>query len=350
MTRTDSVNSNYFMSGRCFLISLISLFLFFSHCSYASDDALVFDDTMLEEELVYPEWFKIHFGDLKLALKEAGSAGKKGIIVYFGQKRCAYCYQFMKFDLGNIDIENYVRKNFDVIPIDIWGIEDIIDTDGTVYSEGDFAEHKKATFTPTLIFYDLKGKAVFGLRGFYPPYKFRAALRYVVEGFYTKESFREYLSRAEPEQFFSEGGLNERDFFLSSPYSIPELSKSGKPLAVFFEQGKCHACDLLHGGPMNKAETLKAIEKMNVIQLDMWSDDSVTVFNGENSNAREWAKALDVFHPPTLVFFEPDGREIIRIDSIVQFYRLQGVLDYINRKGYEVEKDYQKWRLMQREM
>ena len=35
--------------------------------------------------------------------------------------------------------------------------------------------------------------------------------------------------------------------------------------------------------------------------------------------------------------------------STVQFYRLWGVLDYVNQKGYE-EADYQKWRLGKREI
>ncbi|MGD9296840.1 MAG: thioredoxin, partial [Chromatiales bacterium] len=69
-----------------------------------SDDAYPFDDTMLEEELVYPDWFKLSFGDLRKDLEEALAAGKKGIVVYFGQKRCSYCEQFLEKDLGQPDI------------------------------------------------------------------------------------------------------------------------------------------------------------------------------------------------------------------------------------------------------
>ena len=53
------------------------------------DPFLEFDDTMLEEELVYPDWFKLTLGDLNEDIAEAAAAGKSGIIVYFGQKRCA---------------------------------------------------------------------------------------------------------------------------------------------------------------------------------------------------------------------------------------------------------------------
>jgi hypothetical protein len=40
----------------------------------------------------------------------------------------------------------------------------------------------------------------------------------------------------------------------------------------------------------------------------------------------------------------------MRIDSIVQFYRLWGVLDYVNKRAYETEPDYQAWRLQQRKI
>ena len=39
----------------------------------------------------------------------------------------------------------------------------------------------------------------------------------------------------------------------------------------------------------------------------------------------------------------------MRIDSVVQFYRLWGVLDYVNRQAYRKGIDYQGWRLQQRD-
>jgi hypothetical protein len=34
----------------------------------------------------------------------------------------------------------------------------------------------------------------------------------------------------------------------------------------------------------------------------------------------------------------------------VQYYRLWGVLDYVNKKGYLTGIDYQQWRLNEREI
>lgn len=315
-----------------------------------TDDALVFDDKQLETTIDHPEWFKLSLGDLRDDLSDAKENNKQGIIVYFGQQRCAYCKKFFDTSLADIDIQNYLRKHYDVIALDIWSSEDIIDTDSRVYSERELAIHYKTNFTPSLVFYDLTGKPVLRLRGYYPPYKFRAALQYVTEGFYTKETFPEYLERANPGDFFLLAGLNERDFFVLPPYDTPSLLKNKKPTAIFFEQGNCHTCDLLHTGPLSKDTNVHELEKMNVVQLNMWANTPVTLPNGSSSTAKDWAKSLGIFYTPSIIFFDEKGSEIIRVDSVTQFYRLWGVLDYVNREGYKHTRNYQDWRLQQRKI
>ena len=334
-------------------ILLLLSFTVYSTTPSTSDDidsVILFDDTQLEEALTYPDWFKLSLGDLNDDLAEAKQAGKRGIITYFGQKRCAYCEQFFKTSLSDIDINNYLQKHYDLIAFDIWGIDDITDTDGTTYTERDLSIHYKTNFTPSLVFYNEEGTPVFRLRGFYPPYKFRAALHYVTEGFYKKETFSEYFARANPGEYFLLGGLTERDFFLEPPYDLSALRENHKPTAVFFEQGNCHACDLLHSGPLSKELSIVEIEKMNVIQLNMWADTAVITPQGKKTTAKKWAKSLDLFYAPSIVFFDAKGKEIIRVDSVAQFYRLWGAMDYVNQQGYKKAKDYQDWRLKQREI
>jgi thioredoxin-related protein len=341
------------------LCTLFILFFLFSQNAYAASetadpdavaDDLVFDDTQLDEELVYPDWFKLSLGDLRDDLEEAKKAGKKGIVTYFGQKRCAYCEQFFKTSLADTEIINYLKKHYDIIAFNIWGIDDIIDTDGKSFTERELSIRYKTNFTPSLVFYDLDGTPVFRLRGYYPPYKFRAALQFVVEEFYKEETFADYFERASPGEYFLLGGLTERDFFLEPPYDLSRLDDKDKATAVFFEQGNCHACDLLHSGPLSEKLSLEEIGKMNVIQLNMWADTEVITPKGKKTTAKNWAKSLDLFYAPSILFFDADGNEIIRVDSVTRFYRLWGVLDYVNQQGYNKAKDYQEWRLKQREI
>jgi len=338
--------------------NLLYIWLFFSLTAHAVaptepnniDEDILFEDAQLEEELIYPDWFKLSLGDLKDDLDEAKKTGKKGIIAYFGQKRCAYCAQFLKTSLSDTDIVNYLQKHYDVIAFDIWGIDDIIDTDGKKYTERELSIHYKSNFTPSLVFYDNEGTPVFRLRGFYPPYKFRAALQYVTEEFYKKETFAEYFERANPGEFFLLGGLTERNFFMEQPFDLALPLNNTKPLAVFFEQGNCHTCDLLHSGPLSKDETINELEQMNVVQFNMWTETPLTTPAGIKTTAKEWAKSLNLFYAPSIIFFDPKGKEIIRVDSVTHFNRLWGVLDYVNREGYVTTDDYQSWRLQQRKL
>ncbi len=340
------------------LITMKSILYAISFCILSSlafaetdSDGLDFDDAPLSQSLTHPDWFKKSSGYLSDDLQDALDAGKNGLIVYFGQERCSYCEQFIKQSLSASDIEHYTRKHYDIINIDIWSTMDIVDTDGKEYTERDLSIHYDTNFTPSLVFYDRKGKPVFRLRGYYPPYKFRAALKYVAEEFYLKEPFRDYLERAEQGLFFLAEGLNERDFFIEPPFNLKNIiNKNKQPLMVSFEQGNCHACDLLHTSPLNQEETLNELDKINSVQLNMWSNTPVITPDGYNTTAREWAKQLGLFYAPTLIFFDNNGREIIRIDSVVKFYRLLGVLKYINKGGYLTEMNYQSWQLKQREI
>ena len=63
------------------ILILSSLFSTQIHAESHGIDDLVFDDKLLSEELVYPDWFKLSLGDLRDDLKEAKTSGKKGIIL-----------------------------------------------------------------------------------------------------------------------------------------------------------------------------------------------------------------------------------------------------------------------------
>jgi len=309
-------------------------------------DVFEFDDTPLEQPLEYPDWFKLSFLDLRDDLAEAVAAGKQGLIVYFGQAHCAYCKMLLQVNFGKPDIIAYTRRNFDVVPIDIWGPEEVTDLQGRQLSEREFALREGTNFTPSLIFYDAQGRVAFRLRGYYPPYKFRAALEYVVDGYYRQEPFADYLARGDAGTAFEPGDLNEEDFFIPPPQDLDRSRLAGeRPLMVFFEQGNCHACDVLHSQPLRDPAIRRRIRGFDNVQLDIRSDTPVVTPAGERTTAKAWARELGLFYTPSLLFFDERGREIIRVDSVVRFYRLRNVFDYITSRGYLSEPNYQRWRV-----
>ncbi|HIA08493.1 MAG TPA: thioredoxin [Chromatiaceae bacterium] len=309
-------------------------------------EGLIFDDQVLDEPLEYPTWFKSSFLDLREDMVDALQSGKRGIIVYFGQKRCAYCKALMEVNFGKEDIVTYTQTYFDLIPIDIWGIDELTDLDGNEMTEREYAIREGTNFTPSLIFYDAAGEIALRLRGYYPPYKFKAALEYVADGHHLEGSFAKFLALAEPGHVFEEGGLNEADFFNPPPHDLSRhVLPSSRPLIVYFEQGNCYACDLLHSGPLQDPVVEHLLEKVDAVQLNMHSDEPVVTPAGMRTSAREWARQLGLFYTPTLMFFDEHGEEILRLDSVVQIYRLRNVLRFITSKAYLDFPTYAAWRL-----
>jgi len=309
-------------------------------------DVYSFDDKPLEEPFEYPAWFKKSFLDLPDDLEEAVDAGKQGIMVYFGQKRCAYCHKLMEVNFGLTDIVEYTQRHFDMIPVDIWGVQELTSLDGKTLTERDFSLEKDTNFTPSILFYDREGREALRLRGYYPPYQFLAALEYVADGHYKRETFRDYLARGESRMVFEPEDLNEEDFFAAPPFNLDRSRfPSERPLAVFFEQGSCHACDVLHGEALREPAIYRNFEQFDNVQIDMWSDTPIITPSGERTTASKWAAELGLFYSPSIVFFDEKGGEVLRVDSVVRFFRLSNVLNYITSKAYLTEPSYQRWRV-----
>ena len=312
---------------------------------FDDDDFDTFEDTPLAEPLSNPPWFKLTFLDLSEDLEDAVHDGKRGLMIYFGQKYCSYCKQLLEGNFGKLDILAYTQKNFDVIGIDIHGQREVTALNGSAWNERSFSVNQNVNFTPTLIFLDKDRREALRLSGFYPPYKFRAALEYVAAGYYLKENFRTYLARADVPLVFDAGDMNYEDFFSPAPYSLDRSRWPGeRPLVVFFEQGDCHACDVLHTGPLRQDDISRYFSDLEVVQLDMWSNTPVLTPAGEKTTAKQWADRLGLFYTPTLIFFDERGKEILRLDSVLQFYRLRNVLDYVTSGAYRHYATFQQWR------
>ena len=308
------------------------------------EDPLQFDDTPLDEVLQYPDWFKKSFLELDEDLAEATANGKGGMVVYFGQKRCAYCKMLMEVNFQTPDIVAYTREHFDVIPIDIWSPEQVTTPDGKSMSEREYAQALGTNFTPSLVFYDADGRIALRLRGYYPPYQFRAALEYVAGGHYQREKFSVYMARGDKTLRFEAGDLVEEPFFTPPPYNLDRSRfPSEQPLAVFFEQGDCHACDILHTQPLNRKTVRRLFNRIESVQLDMWADTPIVKPDGEQSTAKQWAQELEIFYAPSIVFFDERGKEIIRVDSVVRLFRLRNVLNYVISRGYLTEPNFLRW-------
>jgi len=307
-----------------------------------------FDDQPRDTMVEYPDWFKPSFLDMPEDINEVVRARKKGLIVYFGQMHCAYCHTFINVNLQLPDIANYMQQNFDVVPLNIWDVQSVTDMHGNTMSARELSIRERTNFTPSLIFYDTSGREVFRLRGYYPPYKFRAALEYVADRHYLRMSFRDYLRLADFAALSNEGGLNENPMFMPPPYALDRSRyPAQRPLVVFFEQPACHTCDVLHAETISSDRVQELLGRFEKVQLDMWSDVRVITPRGEKTTARQWAAGLGLFFAPSMVFFDENGNEVFRVDSLVRLFRLTNVLEYVLEKGYKEAPTFAIWRARQ---
>ena len=322
---------------------------FFSVPAVSDDSAaefIEFDDQPLAQDLVLPEWFKLSFLELQTDLDEAREAGKWGVLLYFGSKDCPYCKVHLKKNWTDRGIVTYTRKHFDVIAIDVRGDRQVTDYNGKVYkSEKEYAAKLRTNFTPSFLFVDVNGVEALRLTGYHPPYQFRAILEFIADKHYLYEPLRVFFARGETVAGFEESELNDHEIFSKPPYVLDRTKTAAKmPLAVFFEQPTCHSCNILHAGPLKDKDIVAKFKKMQVVQLDRKSSRKVITPSGKKLTARQWADQLGLYYSPTIIFFDEAGKEILRIDSVIRFYRLNGVLDYVLSKDYLEYKTFQLWR------
>ncbi len=97
-------------------------------------------------------------------------------------------------------------------------------------------------------------------------------------------------------------------------------------------------------GITNNDETKQLLKGFELRQLDAWSDTPVLTPKGKKMSAKDWADQLNIHYMPTTVFFDEQGNEVLRIDSVVKLYRMRSMLSYILNNGYKEFDTFQQWR------
>lgn len=314
--------------------------------SGGAGDLYSFDDRPTDYDGDFPTWFKESFFDLDDDLDEALENGKSGLIVYFGQAHCAYCKAMIQQISTKSDLSEYLQRHFDIVGLSIHDIRGLTAPDGTRMTVRAYSEREDAQFTPTLLFFGNDHQKALALRGFYPPYELQAALEYVADGHYRLTSFRDYLARAHPPPLLDSEELIADPLFARPPFALDRSRfPASQPLVVIFEQPDCHACEVLHSEPLEDPVVRERFQGFEVVQLNMWDNKTPVVTpGGRRTTPYQWASDLDLFYTPTLVFFDEGGKEIIRIDSVVQFFRLAGVLRYVSERAYKQHPVFQYWK------
>lgn len=298
-------------------------------------------------DIEYPEWFKTSFMELEEDILEARESGKRLMLV-FHQPGCPYCNAFVERNLSQKDIEDSVKSNFDAIEINMWGDLEVIDVNGTEFTEKTFAKHLKVQFTPTVLMYDQNGSVALRINGYYPPDKFRSALDYVIEENHSTQSFNQYLAglNSTEAQSATDKTPTTRPYILADDFSTGEKialpgKDHNKPYILLFEQKDCRNCTQLHDTVLAEEKTQSYLNQFDMLRVDMWGKDKVIDQHGTEISSRELASQLDISYAPTMVLYSADHQEVIRSESWLKQFHTQTMMDYVLSEAWREQPSFQ---------
>lgn len=142
-------------------------------------------------------FFMPFLGDLRDELGEARADSRKGLLVMYHFEECPSCQRMRREVLNRPEVQDWYRRTFRPIAIDIRGAQPITDLNGKTLSETAYGRAVKIHGTPTFDFYALDGTRVYRhVGGLFDPADFLLLGRFVAAGAYNGQSFKDYRHAA----------------------------------------------------------------------------------------------------------------------------------------------------------
>ena len=272
-----------------------------------------------------PDWFAPSLLHLPEEVAEAARDGKR-VMLYFGQPGCPYCKQLMEVNFRQRPIVERMRKEFVALELSIFGDREITWTDGRSTTEKKLAAELKVQFTPTLVFLDEKGAIAHRVNGYYPPPRFLAALD---------------QARGRASSPVGTGGkaqMVEEPFFLP----LKDLRRK-RPLAVLFETPYCAECEELHASAFQHPAVRAELEKYDVVRFALSGADVITTPAGRTVKVADWARSLKIDYVPTIVLFDAERHERLRMEAYFRPFHVAGSLAYVSSGAWRREPSFQRY-------
>jgi len=170
--------------------------------------------TIGDDGLHKQDWFSLTFKDISDDIAEAEASGKRLAIV-FEQAGCVYCEKMHETVLSDPEVTQYLKDHFVVVQYNLYGDEEVIDTDGEVLTEKTAAEKWGVMFTPNWMFMpesvdgslDASNAAIGQMPGAFGKGTFLDLFTWIHEkGNEGDESFQRYHARMIQERIASANG------------------------------------------------------------------------------------------------------------------------------------------------
>ena len=156
-----------------------------------------------EDGLHKQKWMAVTFKDMAEDLETAKDEGKR-LAIIFEQRGCIYCAKLHKEVFSDPEVAGYIKDNFMVVQMNLFGDEEVTDFDGEALPEKEMARRWGVVFTPTILFMPdtapdkgTAGQAAVGqMPGAFGKYTTLHMFQWVAEkGYASGEHFQKYHAR-----------------------------------------------------------------------------------------------------------------------------------------------------------
>lgn len=316
------------------LIAIFTMLLFVSVLSAETPKIGEFSGT---KQTTMPSWFMNSFLDFSEDIESLAKENKR-LILFVEQDSCPYCHAFVTKNLSHVKTKEKIQKNFGVIDLNMFGDREVIDTDDEEFTEKEFAKKHNIQFTPTIIFFDENKKQILRLNGYVDIPQFNLALDYIKDKNETNLTYQEYLLK----------NKKQKDALIPEPELFKDLNNfmrvnDSKKIAIFFESSNCDDCAILHNKLLKDETTRALLKKMDLVQVDINSKKAIVSPDKMVYNIKDWITILNITHTPTIIFFDEQGKEIIRVEAMFKNFHFQSIVDYVVSVAYKEENEFQRY-------
>lgn len=119
--------------------------------------------------------------------------GGRPLAVLFETNACSGCDELHKEGFKRPEVLAQVKR-MDVVRLHVAGKDELVTPAGKKIRAADWARELKVVYTPTIVFFDARGREVFRSEAYMRPFHTAGSFEYVASGAYAKEpSFQRFL-------------------------------------------------------------------------------------------------------------------------------------------------------------
>jgi thioredoxin-related protein len=121
--------------------------------------------------------------------------------------------------------------------------------------------------------------------------------------------------------------------FLDLRQDISEATVAEKRLMIFFHQNGCPYCAETINNNFSQKHIVDYTRKhFDVVEINMWGDREVTDLFGKSLTEKQFATQVKVWFTPTMLFFDEQGKVILRVNGYFPPHQLLAALQYVAEK------------------